>query len=133
MYVKLTTDDGIPVTESNGLPIEATPSNAQTQDSGNNAVQTLTRVLVAGKSHYITSIEVSISGAAAANDITVELKDGSTTVWKEIIGSGAPRGERAGIVFNSPIKLTAGNAANLVVSAGGTGVITSANMAGYTA
>lgn len=109
-----------------------TPQWAATLDSGNNAAATVTKAAVSGKTHYITAIEVCISGAAAANDITVELKDGSTTVWKEIIGSGAPRGDRAGIVLNHPIALTTGNAANLAVSAGGVGVITSANMAGYT-
>lgn len=107
--------------------------NAQTQDSGANAAQTLTRTARAGMSHYITAIEVSISGSAAANDITIQLQDGSTTVWKEIIGSASTTGERAGIVFNQPVKLTTGNAANLVVSAGGAGVVTSANMAGFTA
>ncbi len=103
-----------------------------TQDSGINAPQTLTKAAVAGKIHYITAIEVSISGASAASDITIQLKDGGTTVWKEIIGSGAPRGDRAGIVFTFPIALTAGNAANLAVDAGGAGVVTSANMASYT-
>jgi hypothetical protein len=108
-------------------------STAQSADSGINSPQTLTKAAVTGKSHYITSLEVSISGAAAANDITISLKDGSTVVWKEIIGSGAPRGERAGIVFTSPIKMTAATATTLVVDAGGAGVLTSANLAGYTA
>lgn len=106
---------------------------AVTLDSTSNNPLALSKPLVAGKAHYITAIEVSISGAAAANDITIQLKDGTTTIWKEIIGSGAARGERAGLVFAFPIGLTIGNAANLAVDAGGAGVITTANMAGYTA
>lgn len=104
-----------------------------TQDSAAATAQTLTKAGVAGKTHHITAIEVSISGAAAANDIFIRLEDGPTTVWKEVIGSGAPRGNRAGIAFNFPLDLTLGNAANLVVDAGGVGVVTTANMAGYTA
>lgn len=109
------------------------PQWAITQDSGNNAAQTLTKALSAGKAHYITGFEVSIAGAAAVNDITVSLKDGSTTIWKGNIGSGSPRGERTGVAFAFPVALTAGQAANLVVDAGGAGVITTANLVGYTA
>lgn len=114
-------------------PIEIPSSNSQTQDSTANTAQTLTRAAVPGKCHYITAVEVLISGAAAVNDITIQLQDNSSTVWKEFIGSGATRGERAGIVFLSPIKITQGNPANLVVAAGGASVVTTANMAGFTA
>lgn len=104
-----------------------------TGDSANNATLTVTKAAAPGQEHYVTAIEVTISGAAAVNDIAITLQDGATTVWKTWIGSGAPRGDRVGVAFSFPLAMSVGNAANLVVQAGGTGVITTANMAGYTA
>lgn len=103
-----------------------------TADSVANTLQTLTRALVAGKSHYVTMIEVSISGGAAANPIFVTLMDGATIKWKESIGSGAPRGTTVGFTTPFPILITAGVAVGLVVDAGGVGVVTTANLGGYT-
>jgi len=60
----------------------------------------------------------------------VELKDGATTVWKGIIGTGAASGTKIGFEDEDGIILTA--EASLVVSAGGVGVITVLNMIGYT-
>jgi hypothetical protein len=101
-------------------------------DSAGNAAVTVTKAGATGQTHYITAIEVSISGAAAAADMFIQLKDGSNVIWKEVIGSGSPRGQRAGAVFTHPLVLTTGNAANLVVDAGGVGVVASANLAGFT-
>lgn len=47
--------------------VEPLVSKPLSQDSGINAVQTLTVAAVSTKSHVITSLEVSISGAAAGN------------------------------------------------------------------
>ena len=117
-------------------PVGAT-SWTVTGDSAANTALTTTKAAVAGKSHYITAIEVVISAANAGADIKVLLREdnaggGAATLWKEIIGNGAGRGTRCGIVFNTPIKLTAAKTADLVVDAGGAAVVTSCNMAGYT-
>lgn len=105
---------------------------SETGDSDPNTALTLTHAAEAGKRHYVTMIEVAISGAAAGADITVELKDGDTTKWKEIIGNGATQGERVGFVYLHGIKMNENSDVNLVVSAGGDGVVTHVNMAGKT-
>ena len=49
-----------------------------------------------------------------------------------MIGNAAVRGTTVGITFPHGIAMTAGNAVNLDVDAGGAAVVTVANMAGYT-
>jgi hypothetical protein len=106
---------------------------AITQDSEANTEQTLTKAAISGRKHFVTALEVVISGGNAGADISVILQDGTTALWKTFIGSGATRGERVGLVFSQPLECGMGNAANLVVAAGGASVVTSANLAGYTA
>lgn len=141
--VVLYTDNGVKISETNPLPTTLTgsyPANATpwavTADSVANTAKTLTKAAVAGKSHYITAIEVVISAAAAGADINCVLKEDAAgtpaSYWKEIIGNASPRGTRVGITFPLPIKLTAGKTADLVVDAGGASVITTLNMSGYT-
>lgn len=116
-------------------PADATPWTV-TGDSTANAAKTITKAAVASKSHYITAFEVVISAAAAGADITVLLQEDAAgtpvTYWKTIIGNASPRGERVGITFPLPIKLTANKTADLVVSAGGASCVTSLNLSGYT-
>lgn len=128
--------EGTLTTELSGsYPSGATPF-VSTDDSEANTAKTITIAAAEGKSHYITAIEVAISGAEAASTITVELKEdaGGTPVskWKEIIGSSAAIGTRVGLALPFPIKLTAGKTADLVISAGGASVVTTGNIAGYT-
>lgn len=140
----LVDEEGNPINDLNGLPVKVTgsyPSGATpwtvTDDSDANAAKTITKDAVAGKSHYITAIEVVISVAAAGADINCILKEDAAgtpvTHWKEIIGNASPGGTRVGITFPLPIKLTAGKTADLVVDAVGTaGGIATLNMSGYT-
>ncbi len=102
-----------------------------TQDSAANAAQTLTKAAVAGKKHCITALSVAVSGAAAAADITVTLKDGATVIWKGVVGTGA-RGMGLIKDFLFPLVLSENSAANLEVAAGGASVVTTANLTGYT-
>jgi hypothetical protein len=104
-----------------------------TQDSTANTIQTLTKAAVTGKTHYIMGVFV-FTGAATvgAADVTALLKDGTTVVWKGIIGAGDAQGACIGFTVSVPIAMTAGNAVNLVVSAGGASVVTTANIIGYT-
>ena len=101
-------------------------------DSAANAAQTLTRAAPNGRAHTVTAFQVTISGADAAADVTVELKTGTDTKWKTVIGSGSTRGETVGAVFSSPLVCGYEEAVTLEVSAGGADVVTSANLAGYT-
>lgn len=103
-----------------------------TQNSAANTAQTLTKAGEVGKKHRVTSVDVFISGAAAGSDITVTLQDGATAKWVGKIGNAAASGSRAGFSVPSGVEMTAGNAANLVVTAGGASVVTTANMTGYT-
>jgi len=123
------------VSLSGSYPAQATPF-VSTADSGANAAQTITVAAVAGKSHYITAIEVAISGAAAVSTITAILKEDAAgtpaSKWKEIIGIASPIGTRVGIAFPIPIKLTTAKTADLVIDAGGAAVITTGNISGYT-
>lgn len=102
-----------------------------TQDSSANAINTLTVAGVVGQSIYVEAVEVVISGASAGSDIKVLLKDEATTKWKTVIGSGANRGTRVGIVLPMPIKITSGVNLILSIDAGGSSVITTANVAYY--
>lgn len=116
---------------SESYPAQATPFTV-TGDSGANAAQTITKAAEVGKSHYITAIEVVLTGAAAASAISVKLNDDVTTVWKSGIGLGSARGARTGFALSFPIKITAGKKADLIVDAGGAATVTFANMSGYT-
>ena len=100
--------------------------------SAANTTQTVTMAAVSTKKHYVFAFEVALRAADAGNDMVIELRDGSTAKWKTVIGNGAPRGERIGIVFPKPIEMSINTAVNLVVPAGGTGCITEANIAGET-
>jgi len=108
---------------------------ATEQDSASNTGQTLSQAAPpTGLNNYVTSFEVVITGGAAGSDISCVLQDsiGPTTKWKTYIGSAAARGTRVGNnwSFDAPLGPIAGQA-QLVVGAGGTGVITSANLQGF--
>ncbi len=100
--------------------------------SADNTAVTINRAAEADKRHYITAFEVVIRGAAAGNDIKVELLDGATVMWTSYIGEDAPRGERIGIAFAHGLEMSVNTEVSLAVEAGGAGVIAEVNMAGYT-
>lgn len=77
-----------------------------------------------GLSHFITGVYGSFS--ATASGITLTLKDGSTQIGRWYVY------DNAGIVFDSPIKISPATAANLELAAGGSGVVGVAVMTGYT-
>lgn len=111
---------------------QAAPGWAISQDSAANAAQTLTKAAEAGRRHYVTGFEVVTSGGTAAADIVIDIQDGAARLWRTVIGAGAPRGERIGAIFFVPLRCSENSAARLVVGAGGTGVVTTANLCGYT-
>lgn len=114
---------------------EVRPSDwSEVGDSAANGALTVTKAAPgeAGESHCATAFEVVISGAAAAADITVELKSGATVKWRSVIGSGAARGARVSKSFPNPIACGIGEAVTLTATAGGIGVICSGSLAGFT-
>lgn len=124
------------VVGENIVSVSSLPSASWTisQDSAVNTINTLTKTAVAGQKHYITSIEVVISGAVVgASDINILLKDGGTTTkWKQVIGTASARGTRIFADFAYPIQMSVNSALTLNIDLGGTGVITTANIAGFT-
>lgn len=101
-------------------------------DSTANAAVTGTRAGVSGRRLYILGFEAVLFGASAGNDITVEVRDGTTARWRTYIGAGASRGERVGVMFPQPLELTAGNDAVINATAGGTGAQVTVSMMGDT-
>lgn len=104
--------------------------STSTQTSSANTAQTIT-ITAGASTPRVYMVEVAIKGAAAGNDINIYLKDGATTKWHEVIGSGASQGERVGFVTMMPIKGTNSQNMTLEVDAGGASVVTVANI-GYT-
>lgn len=99
--------------------------------SSANSAQTLTKAAPgAGVSHFITQIDISFSAAPAAG-VLVKLNDGAsgTTIWQGIFNVALT----TTVKFDKPLGLSAANAAELVVAAGGSGIISYANMLGWDA
>jgi hypothetical protein len=120
-------------TVSVGEPIPPEAGWSATQDSAAATSQTLTKAAEVGKRHYITGVSCAISGADnATNDLTVVLKDGATAIWKGVIGSAEKRGAITGQTFPVPIRCGDNTAVSVEVSAGAAGVVTTANLVGFT-
>lgn len=115
------------------MPIAGEFGWTVTGDSTANASLTVTKAAgAAGVVHYVSGFSVVLSGAAAAADASIELRDGATVKWKEFLGSGAARGTRVAVSFDPPIEMSAATAVNLVVGAAGAGAVTTGNIAGLT-
>lgn len=101
--------------------------------SAANTTLTLTKG-VGGTNHLlVTGYLVIVSGASPANDITISLKTGATVVWRDIITAAAAIGTRVAMNFLNPIPGGYGIDITLEILAGGVGVVTTANLCGYTA
>lgn len=99
-------------------------SNWTATTTADNAAATVTKAAESGKSHYITGISGSYSVALIK---LMTLKDGAA-----VIGNFYIHNQRD-IVFAKPVKITAGNAAELSLSASGTAAqIGAVTMTGYT-
>ena len=96
--------------------------------SAANTALTVTRAAVPGQAHYVTGFCVTMR-AAAVTVGEVELRSAATAVDRIITPA---QGGMQCVSYASPVKLTAGDAANLVVPAGGTSVISTGRMQGYT-
>lgn len=108
------------------------PAWTVTGDSSANTARTITKAGEAAKKHYITGFSAVLGAAAAGADIAIQLKDGSTVKWKEIIGNAAASGTRVAVTFEHAIEMTENTAANLVSDAGGASAVVTLNLTGYT-
>lgn len=95
-----------------------------------NTAQTLRVPGQAGRQLFLTGYLVWIDEAAAFLDITVDIKDGNTVIWRDIIPSAAVRGTRIGVIWGNPgkIAITTGNDLSMAISAGGASVVTVGNL-----
>jgi hypothetical protein len=128
--VHVTADGHLLVDVAQSAPEDGFSSS---QASAANTAQTITVAAGgAGTRHVVTSFMVVVTAAAVgASDVPVEVKSGSTVLWKDFLGATAARGEKVGA---TGLSLACGDneALTLVVGAGGAGVVTQANLAGYT-
>src|SRR5262245_22501743 len=106
------------------------PSDWCVTTNADNATATATRAApTGGICNYVTMIAGSFS-AAPGTPKTLILKNGTTEIGRWYISTG---GVGQSVVFNSPIRLSPGTAANLDLAASGTGgTIGAATMSGYT-
>jgi hypothetical protein len=93
--------------------------------SADNALATATKAAETGKSHYITTIFASYSGAKTG---LLQIKDGAAVIAEYYIVNADV------ISLPTPIKATAGNAVSVELAASGTaGTLGKVNLVGYTA
>lgn len=96
------------------------------QDTGNNSSATATRAAPdGGVAIHVTSVSASFDSSVSGAQLT--LKQGSTEIARWYVY------DAFGLVFPSPIRIEAGNAANLELEASGSAdVVGAVNMTGYT-
>lgn len=92
--------------------------------AGDNATATAVRPAESGKSHYITYVGGSYSGAVTGGEML--LKDGAALVGDYFVHDGR------GIPLTYPLKMAEGNAASLSLAPGGLGVKGTCTLQGYT-
>lgn len=92
---------------------------SKTGTSGTAVVVTLTGTTAL--TYYVTDI----SGSSDLATATLIVKDGSTAIWQETIGSATPYQH----TFNTPLKVAVGNDLSITVT--GT-TVCKANIAGFT-
>ncbi len=93
--------------------------------NANNANAVVTKAAEPGKSHYVTYIGGSYSGAVTGGELL--LRDGATTVGDYFVH------DQRGIPLTFPLKMTEGNEVSLALAAGGLGVRGACTLQGYTA
>ena len=102
-----------------------------TTGAANTAV-TVTQAAINQMTHYVSSFEVVVIGAAPGSDMLIEIKSGTTVLWRTYIGNAAARGTSVGGNFIPPLKGTAENTAvTLEVAAGGGSTQAVASLAGF--
>lgn len=112
----------------------ASPIN-QSQDSASGAALSIDIGAPSVGNLLVTSLSVFISGAAAGNDIAIQLIEdpagANRLMWKGWIGSGSAKGSAVMPDWESSPLMTAkaGTSVRLSVGAGGTGCVITGNIA----
>lgn len=103
-----------------------------TQDSAANTTNAAIKTAAAGQRHGLTNVSVVVSGAASAAVANVLIKDGTSTIWKGVIPSGAAIGSTVNMPFNYPLLSSTNSALSINVDAAGAGCISTINATGFT-
>lgn len=101
-------------------------------DSAGGGAVTVTHSGEAGRTHYVVAFLAVIRTASPTADIVVEMRQGAAVLWRDVIGSGAARGDRIGVAFPRGFKIGNNTDVSLVCTAGGGSTITTADLCGYT-
>ena len=89
--------------------------------SATNAAISLIQAGVTGKSLYISYATWRVSGGSVGSttDVTVDILDGTTLLYRTIISKSSSNGASSLISFSNPIKLTQGNSFAATATASG--------------
>ena len=101
-----------------------------TGTSAANTAQTITKAALTGYHHVLKSYSVSARGGTPGAGIEIQVKSGDVVVWRDAINGNTPASARHR--FRNGIKAALGAALSVTVSAGGTSVITEADVEGET-
>lgn len=96
--------------------------NVASNVSGSNSALTMSLPGLANTSYLLWGYLFTTRGAAVVGDLSLEVKDGGTIIWRDTLGTGAVRGTRLMQSFFPPLKSTIGNAVSINAPAGGNGV-----------
>ncbi len=92
------------------VPAPAVLPWSVTQRSAAATLQTLTRALESGKTHYVQGFSVIVSGANTTVAMTVKLLLNGVVVYEDEFGPSAARGERVGIMLPHALVAPVGTA-----------------------
>lgn len=92
--------------------------------TGDNVAATTTKAAEPGKSHYVTYVGGSYSGAVNGGEML--LRDGTATIGDYFVH------DQRGISLNFPLRITEGNSVSLTLAAGGLGVRGACTLQGFT-
>lgn len=101
--------------------------NGWSETATGSASATATHAAETGKQHVIYAVSVS-AGSAGSGDISILIREGSTTIWEELIDS--TKQSSYAITFPKGRKIARGSACSVVATK--TGATVKANLHGIT-
>ena len=108
------------------------PGFAATSDGTAGAANTTTVAAVAAKTHVIDGFDVSVGTTDTTATFSIQIKSGSTVLYKTYAKAAEVLGTRIGVVFASGIPAATGEAVTLVCSDPGDSAVITANIWGHT-
>lgn len=101
-----------------------------TGTSSANTAQTITKAAETDRTHYLLGYEVACRGATPGASVTIQVYAGDVLIWSDAVNLNTPPWAKH--TFEVGLKGIPSKALSVVVAAGGTSVITEANMEGAT-